>query len=382
VRMRVPRSAPVLVLGAVVGIAVLALLWQWTELYLAARAVVQDKDRIGVQNELLRTAAQVLGGLIVVTTLWSTWRGLALTRESQITERFAAAVELLGDATSEAKRLGGVYALERIARDSQVDHRVVTEILAACVRERRAEPGASAVDGVGAGVPRVAQAALTVLGRRPATLRRGEPVAIDLRNADLRHMTLQGGHFEGGDFRGAQLDYANLKDACLEGANLYEASLVEADMSHAQLRKANLNRADLQRALLYYSDLRGAQARGANLVGASLAGADLREASLDEALLKGAIFTNARLQKATLRGADLSGAVLQEAEVVGANFSGAILRDLRQVTDAQRRWLFPASGVEQAPSTVGPPPPATTKRVGESRQSRGTAAPRAPKRRD
>lgn len=58
-----------------------------------------------------------------------------IDREGQITERFTRAIEQLGSG-SPAIRLGGIYALERIAKDSARDHATVVHILTAYVRER------------------------------------------------------------------------------------------------------------------------------------------------------------------------------------------------------------------------------------------------------
>jgi hypothetical protein len=57
----------------------------------------------------------------------------ALNRAGQITDRFGKAVGQLGSAELDV-RLGGIYALERIARDSADDHPQVMEVLTAFVR--------------------------------------------------------------------------------------------------------------------------------------------------------------------------------------------------------------------------------------------------------
>src|SRR5215472_4566748 len=62
---------------------------------------------------------------------------LEVTRRGQLTERFTKAIEQLGQ-TGEDKldiRLGGIYALEQIARESAELHRPVMEILTAFLRE-------------------------------------------------------------------------------------------------------------------------------------------------------------------------------------------------------------------------------------------------------
>jgi hypothetical protein len=67
-------------------------------------------------------------------------RTYALAREGQITERFTRAVEQLGDEKLDI-RLGGIYALERIARDSETHYEPVMEVLMAFLRENTAGAG-------------------------------------------------------------------------------------------------------------------------------------------------------------------------------------------------------------------------------------------------
>ena len=57
-----------------------------------------------------------------------------VSQEGQITDRFTRAIEQLG-AEQLQVRLGGIYALERIARDSPGDHWPIMEVLTAFVRE-------------------------------------------------------------------------------------------------------------------------------------------------------------------------------------------------------------------------------------------------------
>jgi hypothetical protein len=63
-----------------------------------------------------------------------TARTLEVTEQGHITERYTKAIEQLGQQKL-AMRLGGIYALERIAKDSERDHPTVVEVLSAFVRE-------------------------------------------------------------------------------------------------------------------------------------------------------------------------------------------------------------------------------------------------------
>src|SRR6185437_5342840 len=68
---------------------------------------------------------------------------IRVAEEGKITDRFSKAIEQLGSKKLEI-RLGGIYALERIANDSERDHWPVMEVLTAYVRENapsRRKPG-------------------------------------------------------------------------------------------------------------------------------------------------------------------------------------------------------------------------------------------------
>jgi hypothetical protein len=57
-----------------------------------------------------------------------------LTEQRQITDRYTKAIEQLGSGKLHV-RLGGIYALERIAVDSARDHPTVVEVLSALLRD-------------------------------------------------------------------------------------------------------------------------------------------------------------------------------------------------------------------------------------------------------
>lgn len=80
--------------------------------------------------EILQVSITLLVGVAAF------WNVLAI-KEGQVTERFSKAVEHLSDARL-AVRLGGIYALERISKDSPIkDFWTIIEILTAFVREKQ-----------------------------------------------------------------------------------------------------------------------------------------------------------------------------------------------------------------------------------------------------
>ena len=120
------------------------------------------------------TLVQILTGLLVLAGLyWTSRRVLAaednvrVAEEGHLTDRFTKAIAQLGDKEM-AIRLGGIYALERIAKDSEKDHGPIMEVLTAYVREN-APRQAEAPQTAPAPLPTDLQAILTVLGRRETT---------------------------------------------------------------------------------------------------------------------------------------------------------------------------------------------------------------------
>ncbi|HZM25816.1 MAG TPA: pentapeptide repeat-containing protein [Gemmatimonadales bacterium] len=199
---------------------------------------------------LTAIAAAVTVAVLALTAAYterSNRNQLDLAEQGQITDRFSKAIDQLGreDAKDLSLRLGGIYALERIMRDSDDDEAAIVEVLSAFVREHT-RIGAKPIRNPTTDV----QAALTVLGRRPNADQRGFGTdagfgIIDLRDAPpqevhLEKASLQGAHLEGALLKGAHLDAANLRVAHLEGADLEGTVLNGADLEGAHFEKARL----------------------------------------------------------------------------------------------------------------------------------------------
>jgi Pentapeptide repeats (8 copies) len=223
---------------------------------------------------------------------------LHLSREGQITDRFTKAIDQLDYEKSLEVRLGAIYALERIARDSERDHWPIMEVLTAYVRQHAAwkeEPQEEKQEGQFKPPAPDIRAILTVLGRRT---RRAEDEPLDLRATDLRLAHLVGAHLEGAILWGAHLESAHLGGAHLQGANLVYAHLELVHLGGAHLQGAHLRGAHLHGAGLKGANLEGAHLQGTNLVGAHLEGANLVGAHLEGAPLEGAHLEGADLRSA------------------------------------------------------------------------------------
>jgi uncharacterized protein YjbI with pentapeptide repeats len=253
---------------------------------------LSGKDLASALDTIRGRALAVGTGLLALVAVYYTARNADTARQGHVTDRYTKAIEQLGSDKLDI-RLGGIYALERIARDSARDHPAVMEVLSAFFREHSRDEDARTDDGF----PLRAdlQAALRVIGRRNP-LRDTDP--INLVRADLRGVSERGIDLSNAILPGTDLTRASLPRANLSGANLNKAKLAGAQLTVAQLTKARLAGADLSNTNLHYADLRGADLTQANLSGANLHGANLRDAVLSKADL-----TDADLVYADLRGA-------------------------------------------------------------------------------
>ena len=255
--------------------------------------------------------------------------------QKQITERFSKAIEQLGSDKPEVI-LGGIYTLERIARDSEPDQWTIMEVLTAFVRQNapiiKENESQSPEDQEKFLKLRISiQACLTVIAERKHPDL--ENKYIDLTEVNISGFNLVQFKLKGFNFTGANLREAKLFRANLTGAYLTRAFLAGADLTAANLTAAVLLSANLTAAVLFSANLTGAVLTVADLTGADLTGANLTGADLTVANLTGADLTEADLTGANLRGAyrlepDLRTKVfLTEADLEGAILTGATMPD-------------------------------------------------------
>jgi uncharacterized protein YjbI with pentapeptide repeats len=351
-----------------VAAVVLAVVIVWALLvpgtdWLAHHDIGSSKGSLATARDAARGRLLTLGvGLFAAGTLIYTARSFTLSRrtfelteQGQVTDRFTKAVEQLGSGKLDV-RIGGIYALERIARDSAKDHPAVMEVLTAFIRDHSREPWPVDKDGVQDGEKKTrpdVQAAVTVVGRRDAKRDIGpiDLTSADLTGADLTGAALHGRpriprsrriedldiEFVGAILRDAILRGADLTRARLFAAVLSGANLVGAHLTGAHLLVARLDGADLTDAGLIGANLYGANLRDANLTRVRLLGADLTRADLTDLGLTEADLTNPGLTGAGLTGAEIrvSDADLTRADLIDAGLTNA---DLTNADLTRAKW--------------------------------------------
>lgn len=236
----------------------------------------QAQLRDGVRASLL----QAIAGAVIVLGAVATWRQVRVNQDGHLTAQFSRAVEHVGEDNIDV-RIGGIYALERIARTSPQDRMTIIFMLTAFVRNHAPWPqnGSHPTPDVDTSLawlrvrqPDV-QAALNVLGRQASGRAGGR---LYLARTDLRSLQMN----DDADLSDANFHHANLARAWLQGAILKRSGFKNCDLRMANLAQADLRWANLQGAHLQGASLRGADLRNADLRGADLTGTDLTDALL------------------------------------------------------------------------------------------------------
>ncbi len=217
---------------------------------------------------------------------------LNAAREGQLPDRYTKAVGQLGSDNLDV-RIGGIYALQHIARDSpEIYHPMVIEVLATFVREHSHEQWPLPKHETDPAPPRTTrpdvQAAANIICYQDHIPYLFDLAHVELPGAKLPGAKLQGVNFEGGaildranfinaDLREARLSSASLHGTLLEYADLSGATLIGADLSYTTLKNVNLRGASLAFAHFHHADF-----TAMDLTGVDLSKADLNMATWPE----------------------------------------------------------------------------------------------------
>ncbi|MBC6439282.1 MAG: pentapeptide repeat-containing protein [Rhodospirillales bacterium] len=360
-------------------VLVILVVWYWDWLWGSAHWLWGwAHEKTPSNSETLRNLALALGALLAafIGLPLAVLRSVVAHRQAETSERglrnerYQKGADMLGSATP-ATRMGGIYALERLAREHPKNYHVqIMQLLCAFVKHPTEPAAAKAVDSADDATvskhaeqrcPTDVKAAARAVGKcRRLLSDQGRLTGIEvswkpdlsgthLSGADLSGADLSGADLSGADLSGADLRGADLRGANLRGANLRDADLSRADLRGANLRGANLRDADLSRADLSRADLSRADLSRADLRDANLSGANLTDANLSGADLLGANLTDADLSGANLYGANLYGANLSGPHLGGADLTKATLSGVTGLTKEELRSARPSPPPESLP---------------------------------
>jgi uncharacterized protein YjbI with pentapeptide repeats len=318
------------------------LIWQLPDLF-------ANSESRTFALEIVRTLISFLGLFATVVAGIGFYFNYIGTKEKLISDRYPIAIQQISN-SEETVRIGGIYSLEEIAKDSQKDYWTVIEVLTSYVRQKSPLPNEiqrwikiqsqkeelteneeqklkedlKKLPGVNFDV----QAALTVIARH--NIKQEESQKLNLSFSNLKEANLNEGNFKGANFNDSCLLKVDFQDAILNSANLErafltQASLMGADLRETKLRLADFTEANLRKANLYKADLNQAKLKEVGFLEANLSFTNLIKANLTQASLYGANLEKAFLMESVLHEAVLMGANLTEANFTGANLSGAKL---------------------------------------------------------
>jgi uncharacterized protein YjbI with pentapeptide repeats len=285
----------------------------------------------------LLQAVQTSGVLLVVIGAFLTWlqiqdsrNQLSFNRQAELAERYAKSLDHLASSDVNV-RIGSLYTLRSVARESSDEREAVRDILISYVRQHSPmSPPLAGVSGAGGSAAQTrtlqlsataadVQVALGILGglalnpQGPTTLL--QLSQLDLRGGAYSGLSLRQTDFSGATLIGVYLRNADLDGSLFVGTRISNAFLSGADLHGSDFSTADAEGVDLSNAVLRDARFQGADLKKSKLVGADLRGADLRNADLRNADLRNANLRSARLDGAKLEGTRLEGTDLGTASV-------------------------------------------------------------------
>ncbi|MGJ8626655.1 MAG: pentapeptide repeat-containing protein [Sulfitobacter sp.] len=179
-------------------------------------------------------------------------------------------------------RIGGIFALERIARENPAYHFQVIEILCAYIRgnvpTQNLEPSL-VLGSFKRKKPREdIQIAITVLGRRSDEGKKLETVnkfRLDLRGCDLSGADFSNGDYDGCILAECRLEGSRFTKSSLRGAWFFGSLLNFADFWQADMTGSRLDRSIINRPSPHIGGMNSTLNMAAKIIGISVAGANL-----------------------------------------------------------------------------------------------------------
>lgn len=275
------------------------LLWQVPKWQLSKKKYTEiEEKKITLENELRKTIAQIIGGILVLIGLGFTYEQISTTKdtinisqERLKTDRYSKAIDQLGSDKSQV-RLGGIFALEKISESSPDYASVINKVLATYIRQKSNMHDSTIFEEL--------QAAIDIISYKDnhknyerdsiyeVNISNVILCRFDFNNSILKNAKMIASDFSGSNFvsanltrvtaYGANFFKTNLTNANLSGSNFYGGNFEQAIFSGSILKNANFQLADLKEADFSNCDLSGVDLTDADLTGTKLLGANLLKA--------------------------------------------------------------------------------------------------------
>lgn len=284
------------------------------------------RDKLAEVNNIRRLILTGAAGIIAAGTIALGVRTYLTNRRTQVSDRYAKAIAMVASDKVD-ERLGGIYALEHIMRESPADHEVIVEVLMAFIREYSARRLRPASPNVRKETPDSAtpltvatdiQAAIDVIGRRP---KRPERLKLNFFDCVLPHA----------NFERARIDHAIFNNCVLDGAVFEHASMKACHITRCRGTTVNFRATNLKSAVVNEATLTDCAFPGAHLSNASILHSDLADSNFAHSLASRIYFGNTTLRRTPL-STDWDQCRLADSEI-----SGDVADDLMRLGyEAQR----------------------------------------------
>lgn len=344
------RSVALLATPLVLGVVALMLAADW---YVDPKTPAQ-------RTNILTLCAQIAGGMLLLMGLSYTAKNFRLNREGQITERFTRAIDQLGS-DEDAICLGGIYALERIARDSPTDRNHIYDIFGSFLRLRAMRPAISQAEedfhadnfnpdddyGIqyvpgGEGPSVVVQAVISVLGRRH-TYDLSPRRQLNLRSVNLQSVDLSGLWLES-----MLLNYADFRKALFD-----QTRIVGCDLERANFERTDISKLRIEDSLIRHTNFSNVECYFGDLSNITFDSCDFREATINSTNLAWTRYIVCILHDADLGGCNLSDAKLINTVPYRVNLTSAVL-DRCQLYGADLRTVEGLTAEQLKSAETGP----------------------------
>ncbi len=244
---------------------------------------------------IVAAAGAIIGYIIAIARNLISDNQNKISEQGRIAEQISRAIDQIGaykqnfDNSKDNKpnieaRVGGIYSLERIAKDSDDDYEKIMDILCAYVRVTALKKYKAIREDI--------QGAIDVLGTKKKSLLfwRRDKFRVNLENCNLS------------GYRFSELNFNTYTDSSngtiFDKSKFYKSKFYKTDLSYASFDNSNLTEADFE-----------------------------------EAELKGARFEKANCRDAVFKNANFCDAVFKETKVHGADFSKAKYLTQNQVNE-------------------------------------------------
>jgi len=234
------------ILGLFVLIYILAVPWVFREF----SSLLKQTDGTADLKIILTVVAALIAAPFVAWQARIASDRAETAKEEHITNRINKAVEQLSAKEHIESRIGGLYALERIAQDSERDHITIMEIICTFIRENAK---VKKIRIMSHSPQIIRQTAISILGRR-------KEKRIKYEKREKFQLHLNGINLEKID-----LEKSNLVNAWLQDTKFNHSYLGGINLDGTWLARANFNGAifdkesTLNNAALYRTDFRHAK---------------------------------------------------------------------------------------------------------------------------